>query len=175
MRTFFLVLFGLIFFLAVRVVLPPLFNRPIASGFIIFLIAVILTLGLSRRAIGWGLAVSFIAELASGAYFGEIMTAWLVVALLWHILIRYLSLRDFSESGSPFPLIYLSIAGLLMFVVAEAVQWLVIKFLYDRSLSFSFVRQMIFSPTILGSALIELIVLMLLIKVFCPQPKSIYG
>lgn len=165
----------LLFWTIDSIILPGFYPNLGGLGVMVFLIALLLSFGVNRWVVGWGLAISFLVELCFGFYFGSLMGTWLFVVWAWHILNRFFSLKPFYEHDSWLALIPAVFLGVLLFVISQIGSWGITHMIYDHNISFSVIDDMLRSPRVMVTVLGELMVLLAVIRGIYIRRSIFYG
>ncbi len=97
------------------ILMPGLFNVKDSALVFVFLALLIAGFGTGTWVICWGIIFAFLAELLLALHPGSLTFGFLALAILWHVMTRFLNLEPyFEDSGSLYS--NLGVAMILVFV-----------------------------------------------------------
>ncbi len=156
-------------------ILSALTGLPAGFGIIALLSALAVTFGIYRWVIILGIVLAGITELMLGLYFGTIISAWLVIAWVWHILNRFLNINLANENVSLMVLIPLTMLGFSLFIIGEGVLWAISNFVYKSGLNIMTLINIFRLPVICIIILIELSVTIFILRFGYRSKNPIYA
>lgn len=175
MKRVLLIFVGGAMLIADSIIWPAVSGRIGGFGIILFLIGLILTFGMHRWVVGWGLGISFVAELLLGLYFGSLMGTWLIICWAWYLASRFLSMKPLQETDSWFGIIPLALCGIALYVIAEIGEWLLVRRAYENNLPSTLLKSLLTNPAMFAGMSIELILLLLVLRSVYAPKFSIYA
>lgn len=144
------------------VIIPALIGVLTGFGPILFLIALVVHFGVQRWIVGLGIFMAFLTELLLGLYFGSFIGTWLIIVSVWYIVVKFFSLKSSDESWST--LIPSFIFGMILCVIAIIGEWLIIRLVYESTLSFSTTYNLIISSQVFVFTGLEFVILLLVLR-----------
>lgn len=155
-------------------IFPALTGLPSGFGIVTLFSVLAITFGIHRWVVVLGIILAGVTELILGAYFGTIISAWLIMAWIWYFLNRFLNLKPASENNSLLAFIPFILLSFSLFVIGESVWWLISRFVYEPELTLATLINIFSSPTICAVILVELATTFLLFRFFYHPKDFIY-
>lgn len=141
------------------VVLPGLGITQAGVGPIVFLAAFLAAFGVRPWTIGWGIFFALGGEIFLGLGLGTLIISWLITVGVWHAVNGIINVPSVNERSSWGLLAPLTASALGLWIVFQAVYWLIVKLIYDQALPLASLTIILSSPGIILLVVIEIAIL----------------
>ena len=175
MKKVLLILLGVVLLIVDGVILPALTGLSGGVGVLVVFVGFLLTLGVHRWVIGWGLGFAFVLELMLGLYFGSLMLAWVFTCWAWYLASKFLSLKPLHESDTWLGVVPLAIVGTVLCGVAEGVTSLVARWFYSAPFSLTMLKVFFTTPIVLITTIGEMLIFLIVLRYVYASRTSIYA
>lgn len=151
-------------FICDGIILPALTGLVSGFGVIVFLAILIVMFGVHRWTILTGIILASATEILTGAYFGTIIVAWLIMNLVWYFLNMFLNIKLINPNDSFIKILTLIPYGLGLFILGESVMWLMIRLIYETQISIIMLSSILGSLVVYSIFMAEFLVIIFILR-----------